>query len=899
MPNTIRIKRGVGEPPALSLVQGELAVDTDDGSIYTKLDDGTVSLVAGKSSRLEIAVRNQTGATIPAGAAVYITGAGSNRPLVSLAQANSETTSSKTLGLTTKAIATGHNGYVVLFGTLDKINTTAYTAGQALWLSATTAGGLTTTMPIAPNHAVFIGIVITSANNGKIEVRVANGYELEELHNVLITSVEDGNLLAYDSSTGLWKNKTPYLLGLATIASLNDYVLQTDSRINALSTDFIPQNTQSTATVPFSYYDSINEYSVDMEIAFKSPYGNYSGFTVTLTDSQSVGYVSIVGNAVTLGCGASNMTDALNALATGVDGWVLEVISGTGSSGEPSSVFEGLMAVVLTPAVSPETDNTVKFLLREGLFPEIARLAEVANATNSFVSVNSAGVVGFTEDTYADQSQLAAFAQLTGANFTGKLTVSASIYDSAAAQFDQTGFGDCVVIRSTSPASSGHCLRIENRGLGSSLLVEDSITPDTSAFIVNNNGVVGIQRPTGWTPAAGVFLDVGGKGVFTTTATTAPINISPQAVQPTTTVSGDVWMGNYNIFYRDLAGTHRTIPALNTVNQFSAGQAISVNSASNALRINQLGTGPALVVEDSTNPDTTAFVVDASGNVGIGVPSTFTGTEKLEVQGNIKFSDNTVQSTAFTTAQLPTGATATEARLSTNSTKFLTPETAHWMMMNPNIIQIQRAGFTITNTGTISFATAGWISSTTRTGTAGACSSRWRTFGLSQVDQVWSLTEKTSPASHLNFSNASHCSGRSLLQGITDAVMSWGFYHGKQEADGVGVLTRRGYGWRATGGAGSRFLSLEVHDGTTLTSVTSSYAIVDGHAFDWDLISNGAGTVTLYVNGTQVATSTAGPTGLVNLTPVIWQEEVETSAAAGSAFNGMVHSRGRFICFDS
>lgn len=216
MPNTIRLKRGTTEPTAQSLVTGELAVNTGDANIYTKLDDGTVSLVGGKASRLEISVRNQTGSTIPAGSAVYITGAASNKPLIALARADAEATSSKTLGLTTTAISTGQNGYVVLVGTLDKISTTSYTAGQALWLSATTAGGLTTTMPTAPNHAVFIGIVITSASNGKIEVRVANGYELEELHNVSITSVADGNLLAYETSTGLWKNKSASTLGLAT-----------------------------------------------------------------------------------------------------------------------------------------------------------------------------------------------------------------------------------------------------------------------------------------------------------------------------------------------------------------------------------------------------------------------------------------------------------------------------------------------------------------------------------------------------------------------------------------------------------------------------------------------------------------------------------------------------------
>ncbi len=214
MPNTILLKRGTTEPTAGVLSVGELAIDTTNGNTYTKLDDGTVSLLGSRASRVEIPVRNETGSTIPAGSAVYITGASGNKPLISLAQANAEITSSKTLGLTTTSIADGHNGYVILFGSLDKIDTLAYNAGQALWLSATVAGGLVTTPPSQPNHSVFIGIVITSANNGKIEVKIANGYELEELHNVKITNVQNGEILVYNSTNSLWENKSALEAGV-------------------------------------------------------------------------------------------------------------------------------------------------------------------------------------------------------------------------------------------------------------------------------------------------------------------------------------------------------------------------------------------------------------------------------------------------------------------------------------------------------------------------------------------------------------------------------------------------------------------------------------------------------------------------------------------------------------
>jgi len=57
-------------------------------------------------------------------------------------------------------------------------------------------------------------------------------------------------------------------------------------------------------------------------------------------------------------------------------------------------------------------------------------------------------------------------------------------------------------------------------------------------------------------------------------------------------------------------------------NTFTANQIISVTDNTHAaLRVTQLGTGNALVVEDSTNPDSTPFVVKSSGNVGIGTDS--------------------------------------------------------------------------------------------------------------------------------------------------------------------------------------------------------------------------------------------------------------------------------------
>lgn len=56
---------------------------------------------------------------------------------------------------------------------------------------------------------------------------------------------------------------------------------------------------------------------------------------------------------------------------------------------------------------------------------------------------------------------------------------------------------------------------------------------------------------------------------------------------------------------------------------------ITANSTDPALRVTQTGTGNAFVVEDSTTPDTTAFVIDNAGNVATG--GTLTVAGKLAV----------------------------------------------------------------------------------------------------------------------------------------------------------------------------------------------------------------------------------------------------------------------------
>jgi len=176
---------------------------------------------------LEVEVRNQSGSTIAAGSIVYISGATGNKPLITLAQANNDANSAQTIGFVKTSIANNGTGFVIVRGELENIDTSALTEGVQLYLSPTTAGTWTTTKPSAPQHLVYVGIVIRSHPTlGVILVAVQNGYELGEIHDVALGTLANNDLLAYESSTDLWKNKTFSALGLLTSSALTGYALE-------------------------------------------------------------------------------------------------------------------------------------------------------------------------------------------------------------------------------------------------------------------------------------------------------------------------------------------------------------------------------------------------------------------------------------------------------------------------------------------------------------------------------------------------------------------------------------------------------------------------------------------------------------------------------------------------
>ena len=128
---------------------------------------------------------------------------------------------------------------------------------------------------------------------------------------------------------------------------------------------------------------------------------------------------------------------------------------------------------------------------------------------------------------------------------------------------------------------------------------------------------------------------------------TPSLNLGGTALSTTATsaASGDLWISGASspkITYK-VGASNLYCATSNLTNTFTSSQIIDVTTASSAaLRITQKGTANAIEVEDSTSPDSTRFVVDANGKVGVGVAPDIVAALKVDSNG-IMFSNGSRQ----------------------------------------------------------------------------------------------------------------------------------------------------------------------------------------------------------------------------------------------------------------
>jgi hypothetical protein len=176
---------------------------------FTSPDSPITVVTPSFVSTVKHLVKNGYDGTINKGQAVYVIGSTGNdgtNMLVDRASNDIEMTSSKTMGLLETSLAKNGIGYVITEGLLAGLNTNSANVGDPVWLG--TNGNLIyglANKPVAPAHLVFIGIVTRkNQNNGEIFVKVQNGFEMEELHNLVLTGKATGDMIKWDGTK--WVN---------------------------------------------------------------------------------------------------------------------------------------------------------------------------------------------------------------------------------------------------------------------------------------------------------------------------------------------------------------------------------------------------------------------------------------------------------------------------------------------------------------------------------------------------------------------------------------------------------------------------------------------------------------------------------------------------------------------
>ena len=188
------------------------------GSSQTTLKGGTVILKNGVDLVARVVNKVTPNATLLRSQykAVRISGAQGQRLAIAYAQANNDTNSADTIGLVCEDIATNQEGFIITVGQLLEINTTGslqgetWADGDVIYLSPTIAGSLTNVKPNgSTGHIVVIGYVeYAHAIHGSLYVKVMNGWELDELHNVYINTPLNNQGIFYNSTSQLWENKS-------------------------------------------------------------------------------------------------------------------------------------------------------------------------------------------------------------------------------------------------------------------------------------------------------------------------------------------------------------------------------------------------------------------------------------------------------------------------------------------------------------------------------------------------------------------------------------------------------------------------------------------------------------------------------------------------------------------
>jgi hypothetical protein len=210
-------------PENTSASVGTISWDSGESGLSTQLNSN-INVTLGQE--IYSVVYNGEATQLNKGEVVMISGAQGQKPRVIRAYNTSDAGSARTFGIVAENIESGAEGIVITQGIVKNINTNGFNEGDPLYLSAT-PGQLTTTKPQAPNHYVWVGVVVKkNSSSGRIYVKPQNGYELDEIHDVRITDIQNNDIILWNSASSIWINSnelTNLKSQVSTIENNNNY----------------------------------------------------------------------------------------------------------------------------------------------------------------------------------------------------------------------------------------------------------------------------------------------------------------------------------------------------------------------------------------------------------------------------------------------------------------------------------------------------------------------------------------------------------------------------------------------------------------------------------------------------------------------------------------------------
>jgi len=481
---------------------------TGDTTQYIAGDGSLITFpVAGQAGTLVRQVRNTTGATLTKGTIVYINGANGNKPTIAKAIATGDSTSAQTFGMLQADLANNSNGYVVCVGDIVGLDTSAITEGTQLYLSSTTAGAYTTTKQVAPAHLVYIGVVTRSHPTlGQIEVNIQNGYELDEIHDVLITSKSNNQFLVYESASSLWKNKS---LG-TVLAGTSSQFLKGDGSLDS-NTYALTSQLHDAVTIGTANGLSLSTQVLSLGLASSSANGALSSTDWTTFNGKQAalngtGFVKISGTTISY----DNSTYALDSVVVKLSG--SQTISGvkTFSNMPILSAASGVNGQIVYADASNQLKTITNFKYNDAtgvLTTQLGDLGSNAYTSTAYVpTARTLTINGTTFDLSANRSWTIS-AGISGSGTTGKIplyTGSTALGDSSFTEFSTyvnltkpltiaystATSGQGLNLSLNNSGSTGTTLYLYNAGTGN--LAQFQKSDNTTAFLINASGNVGI-----------------------------------------------------------------------------------------------------------------------------------------------------------------------------------------------------------------------------------------------------------------------------------------------------------------------------------------------------------------------------------------------------------------------